>query len=382
MKVELVQPHAYLDVAIGGQPCGRVVFKLYADAAPKSCDNFLLLCIGRADSLTKEVRSYKNTYFHRIIRNFMVQGGDIQHGSVSEYGNDAAGKGHFSIYGDTFEDENTVEVGAPFLLCMANSGPNTNGSQFFVTTAPQPHLLGKHSVFGEVVHGKSVIREMENLSTDLNNLPAKASMVLISGCGEWKEGDAAPVFNASYNAIGGDIYEEHPDDDSHIDKESSESVYKAASIIKESGGLLFKSGEKQQAFFKYRKCLRYVMEFFPDPEEEPEWHAKYGDLKKKLYLNLSLVCLQLKNHKKAIDYSSYLLDMKEHLSPQELAKSHYRKGCAMTELKQYSEALKEFAIAKEILPNDAAILRDYGKCEGLLSQHKSNEKAKYARFFS
>lgn len=382
MKVELLQPHAFLDVAIGGKPTGRVVLKLYEDVAPKACNNFLLLCTGYTDPVTKEGRSYKNTYFHRIIRNFMVQAGDVENASVSDYGNENAGKGRFSIYGEAFEDENVVEVGAPFLLCMANSGPNTNGSQFFITTAPQPHLSGKHTVFGEVVHGKSVVRELENVRTDVNNLPESSNMAVIEQCGAWKEGDDTPVYNASYSPLGGDIYEEHPDDDSHIDKESSESVYKAASIIKESGGLLFKTGEKQQAFFKYRKCLRYVMEFFPDQEEEPEWYAKYGDMKKKLYLNLSLVCLQLKNYKKAIDYSTYLLDMKELLTAQELAKSHYRKGCGMMELKQYAPALKELQKARDILPADPTIVRDHEKCEGLLNQKKSTEKAKYAKFFS
>lgn len=381
MKVELVRPCAYLDISKGDQRLGRIVFELYDDLAPKALENFLSLCKG-FDNL-----SYKNNYFHRVIKNFMIQAGDLSNGlyDSEEYPHENIGKGGRSIYNDsTFEDENLSEtLNEPFKLCMANSGPNTNKSQFFITTYPQSHLDGKHTVFGKVIHGKSIIREIESVDTNGNNVPIMSERILIENCGEWIQGDPLPNSNASYDQIGGDIFEEYPDDDLNIDKESSESVYNASTKIKESGGLLFKNGEKQQAFFKYKKCLRYVMEYFPDPDQEPDWFNKYLDLKKKLYLNLSIVCLQLKNFKKCIDYCSYLIEMDGKLiNSQDLAKAYYRKGSAQTELKQYKESLQNLLKAQKLLPNDNVISRDVTKCEQLIDQQKKNEKAKYSKFFS
>lgn len=380
MKVELVRPCAFFDVSVGDKNCGRIVVELYDDLAPKTVKNFLELCLTDI----KE-RSLTGNYFHRVIKNFVIQAGDLTYAKdLDKYPDPNIGKGGISIYNDeAFEDENLSEaLDGPFKLCMANSGPNTNKSQFFITTYPQPHLNGKHTVFGRVIHGKSVVREIENVNTDSENVPKLSERVIIYNSGIWNEGDEVPIYNASYDPIGGDIFEEYPDDDAHIDKESSESVYHASTKIKESGGLLFKKGEKQQAFLKYKKCLRYVMEYFPDQDQEPDWFAKYEDLKKKLYLNLSLVCLQLKNFKKCIDYSSYLIDMKSKLNPQELAKAHYRHGCGLVNTKKYKEGLKELAIAKELIPDDAVITREYENCEKLMEQQKKEERSKYAKFFS
>ena len=110
-------------------------------------------------------KRYNNSIFHRIIPNFMIQGGDILN-------ND--GTGSISIYGEKFDDEGfTIKHDKPGLLSMANSGPNTNGSQFFITTVPTPHLDNKHVVFGEVVKGFGFIKEIENMETDSNDRPYK-----------------------------------------------------------------------------------------------------------------------------------------------------------------------------------------------------------------
>mmetsp|Transcript_1690 Transcript_1690/g.1827 ORF Transcript_1690/g.1827 Transcript_1690/m.1827 type:complete len:386 (+) Transcript_1690:1324-2481(+) len=385
MKLELIRPCSYIDISIGGTKTGRIVVELFEDLAPKASENFIKLCNGSQKNQDGSPLTFKGNYFHRVIKNFVIQAGDIENGrSIKDYPNVNIGKGGVSIYNnDTFEDENVSEpLDIPFKLCMANDGiANANKSQFFITTFPQPHLNGKHTVFGKVIHGKSVVREIERVNTDNQNIPKQENIVLIEDCGDWTENMDVPVYNACYDQIGGDIYEEYPDDDENIDKESSELVYNASTKIKESGTLLFKKGMKQEAFLKYKKCLRYVMEYIPDEDQEPEWYKKYLDIKKKLYLNLSMVCLGLKNFIKAADYSSYLLDM-NNLTTQEKAKGHYRYGCSLIELKKYDEALTELKSAKSLVSEDPAIETQLNKCELLMETKKQREKAKYAKFFS
>ncbi|SGZ53658.1 CIC11C00000002102 [Sungouiella intermedia] len=365
MKVEIVQPMAYLDVSIGNEACGRIVVELYQDKAPLATSNFLKLLL-----------KLPGTYFHRVIKNFMIQGGDVEYGKSSSFNDERVGTGRAVA---EFADENLTEkLDGPFKLCMANSGPNTNSSQFFITTYPAPHLDGKHTVFGRVIHGKSVVRAIEKVQTTKSNVPVESSLPVITSAGEWNEGDQVPIFNACYDPIGGDIYEEHPDDDEHIDKESSLSVFEAASIIKNSGGELFKKGQLREASLKYKKSLRYVMEYLPDEDLEPELYTKYVELKKKLYLNLSLVCLKVGDLAKCVDYCTYLLDME--LLPGEKGKTLYRMGSAHVALKKYGEAVKYLQSAKEVV-SDAGIEKELKRAEELMDAEKKKERAKYAKFF-
>ena len=136
----------------------NVELKLYDDITPLTCKNFRFIAKKGINGKT-----YNNCIFHRVIRDFMIQGGDTVNGD---------GTGSVSIYGNKFEDENfKIKHSKPFLLSMANSGPNTNGSQFFITTVPTPHLDNKHVVFGEVINGMNIIKEIENSSTDSSDKP-------------------------------------------------------------------------------------------------------------------------------------------------------------------------------------------------------------------
>ncbi|NXN91977.1 NKTR protein, partial [Rhinopomastus cyanomelas] len=144
---------------------GRIMFQLFSDICPKTCKNFLCLCSGEKGigKTTGKKLSYKGTTFHRVVKNFMIQGGDFSEGN---------GKGGESIYGGYFKDENFIlKHDRAFLLSMANRGKHTNGSQFFITTKPAPHLDGVHVVFGLVISGFEVIEQIENLKTDTASRP-------------------------------------------------------------------------------------------------------------------------------------------------------------------------------------------------------------------
>merc|ERR1712029_952299 len=167
------KPLVFLDIEVAGEgPLGRIVLELYNDLVPKTAENFRALCTGEkgVGPSTGKPLHYKGSIFHRVIQKFMLQGGDFQFGN---------GTGGESIYGAKFEDEGfPMKHDNPGLLSMANSGPNTNGSQFFITTVKTPHLDGRHVVFGTILEGMSVVRKIEALN---GTPPSKPCEIADSG---------------------------------------------------------------------------------------------------------------------------------------------------------------------------------------------------------
>ncbi|WVQ89193.1 peptidyl-prolyl cis-trans isomerase [Cryptococcus gattii] len=152
----------YFDIAINNAPAGRITFKLFDDVVPKTARNFRELCTGQNGF------GYAGSGFHRVIPQFMLQGGDFTNHN---------GTGGKSIYGNKFADENfKLRHDRPFLLSMANAGPNTNGSQFFITTVVTSWLDGKHCVFGEVTSGQELVKKIESYGSDSGKPKAKVTI--------------------------------------------------------------------------------------------------------------------------------------------------------------------------------------------------------------
>ncbi|CAC9488911.1 CYP11 / cyclophilin 11 [Leishmania donovani] len=170
-------PKVFFDISIDNKAAGRMVMELYADTVPKTVENFRALCTGeKGKGRSGKPLHYKNSVFHRVIPNFMIQGGDFTRGN---------GTGGESIYGTTFRDESFSGKAGRHTglgcLSMANAGPNTNGSQFFICTAATPWLDGKHVVFGRVIDGLDVVKKVERLGSSSGK---PRSRIVVSDCGE------------------------------------------------------------------------------------------------------------------------------------------------------------------------------------------------------
>lgn len=170
----------FFTVSIGGHRAGKIVMKLFHKTVPKTAANFKALCTGeKGVGKSGKPLHFKGCAFHRVIKDFMLQGGDFTQGN---------GMGGESIYGETFRDENfKYQHNKPGMMSMANSGPHTNGSQFFITTVATPHLDAKHVVFGKVVKGMKIVRKIENLRVNSDDVPVEK--VVIADCGVYAESD-------------------------------------------------------------------------------------------------------------------------------------------------------------------------------------------------
>jgi len=214
-------PRVFFDVQIGMKKAGRIVIELFADIVPKTAENFRCLCTGErgVGRVSGKALHYKNTIFHRVIKGFMMQGGDFANMN---------GTGGESVYGGKFEDENLdMRHTGPGILSMANAGKNTNGSQFFVTFKKAEHLDGKHVVFGKVVEGMKVIQEIEQLEMTADS-DRPAEPVIIARCGEM-ERIQVEVEESESEEEAEAVVEAAPAPPQHTDDEESKASSKSSS---------------------------------------------------------------------------------------------------------------------------------------------------------
>ncbi|XP_033643973.1 peptidyl-prolyl cis-trans isomerase-like [Asterias rubens] len=163
----MARQRCFFDMTADGTEMGRITFELRNDVVPKTAENFRALCTGEKGF------GYKASVFHRVIPEFMCQAGDFTRGN---------GTGGKSIYGEKFADENfTLTHTGPGILSMANSGKNTNGSQFFITTSKTDWLDGKHVVFGSVVDGMDVVKKIEAFGSNDGKTSKK---IVVKDCGQ------------------------------------------------------------------------------------------------------------------------------------------------------------------------------------------------------
>ena len=301
----------------------------------------------------------------------MIQGGDFTNFN---------GTGGESIYGEKFDDENfDLKHEKPFLLSMANSGPGTNGSQFFVTTVPTPHLDSKHVVFGEVINGKNIVRKIENLPTQ-SDKPSGGDVV-IADCGQL-EGKAFDTATQKAPDATGDPYEDFPDDQGKELK--GEEYYKIAADLKDYGNKAFKSGDNEIGIEKYQKGLRYLNEYPATNDTDPkDLQGKLDSLRFTLHSNSALLAIKSKRYEEAQKWASFALDATPKATKDtDKAKAYYRRGQARVALKDLDSAVKDYEEASKLAPGDAAIQADLKKTKKTLDESAKKEKAAFKKFFN
>lgn len=337
----------WFEISIGGVVCDeRIYFRLFDDKTPKTCDNFRTLCEGNSGKTVEGTgvpMTYKGSSFHRIIPKFMIQGGDFTNHN---------GTGGVSIYGEKFEDENfEVPCDRAGLLAMANAGPNTNGSQFFITTVACHHLTGKHVVFGSVLRGMSLVRQLEHVQTGAQDTPVQSCV--ISDCGSIDESDLPPLAAAA----DGDSFQDYVEDNETPMNDAEKLA--AGEAIRTVGNNYFKEGAFLKATQKYGKALRYLDEVTATSDI-----AKELTDKKVACHNNSAMCfirLQMYAQCKASAAAAIALDRTN-------TKAIFRRGVAFLATKDFDEAKKDFEEVLKLDPQN-------GDALAKLQEAKATEKA-------
>jgi len=366
-----LRPRVFFDIAIGDKTIGRIVFTLYNDLLPKTAENFRALCTGEKGDL-----KYEGSRFHRVIPKFMIQGGDFTRGN---------GTGGMSIYGEKFDDEGfPVKHDKPFLLSMANSGKNTNGSQFFVTAVPTPHLDGKHVVFGHVIAGKSIVRAIENTPTASGDMPIQPVTIIKAGELAPGEDDGTDLFKSTKV---GSAYEDYPDDEDSVDVQTVRVVVNIAREIREAGNTLFKEGSIEDAIMEYRKSLRYLNVHPVLPEDtKPELRDEFYAQKTPLLLNLALALLRLTPYtyeqlSEVRKFTTLALAL-PNLSATDRGKALYRRALSHALLNDEEEAEKDLLEATGVVPGDEAVKKELEKVRATKKEKRDKEKKAYKGLFS
>ncbi|KAG6502028.1 hypothetical protein ZIOFF_041915 [Zingiber officinale] len=366
-------PRCYMDVSIGGEMEGRIVVELFADVVPRTAENFRALCTGERGigPNTGVPLHFKGSCFHRIIKGFMIQGGDISAGD---------GTGGESIYGLKFEDENfIIKHERKGMLSMANSGSNTNGSQFFITTTRTSHIDGKHVVFGKVLKGMGVVRSIEH--TPVGDADYPTMDVVITDCGELPEDADDGVTNFFKD---GDSYPDWPID---VDDKPTEVSWwmNAVEAAKIFGNNYFKVELDAAAL---NKITRWRLEntgklcatWMYAGKKKRSMKAKKSSLLRKtksiILTNSSACKLKLGDLKGALLDADFAIRERENN-----AKAYFRQGQAHTALNDVDAAVESFRKALELEPTDGGIKKELAAAKKKIADRRDQERKAYSRMF-
>ncbi|OMP01626.1 Tetratricopeptide TPR-1 [Corchorus olitorius] len=292
----------------------------------------------------------------------MVQGGDISAGD---------GTGGESIYGLKFEDENfELKHERKGMLSMANAGPNTNGSQFFITTTRTSHLDGKHVVFGKVVKGMGVVRSIEHVTTGEADSPT--ADVKIADCGEIPEGEDDGLSNFFKD---GDVYPDWPAD---LDESPNELAWwmTAVDSIKAFGNEYYKKQDYKMALRKYRKALHYLDICWEKEGIDEEKSSSLRKTKSQIFTNSSACKLKLGDLKGALlDTEFAMRDGDNNV------KALFRQGQAYMALNDVDAAVESFKKALQLEPNDGGIKKELAAAMKKINDRRNEERRRYRKMF-
>ncbi|KAF5448703.1 hypothetical protein F2P56_029207 [Juglans regia] len=358
------RPRCFLDISIGRELEGRIVVELYNDVVPRTAENFRALCTGEKGigPNTGAPLHYKGSRFHRIIKNFMVQCGDISAGD---------GTGGESIYGLKFEDENfELKHERKGMLSMANSGPDTNGSQFFITTTRTSHLDGKHVVFGKVIKGMGVVRSIEHVKTDDGDCPSVDVLIVDSGEIPEKADDGTSNFFKD-----GDTYPDWPAD---LDESPNEISWWMIAVdsVKSFGNEIYKKQDYKMALRKYRKALRYLDICWEKEGIDEEKSSCLRKKKSQIFTNSSACKLKLGDLKGALlDTEFAMRDGDNNV------KALFRQGQAYMALNDIDASVESFKKALELEPTDVGIKKELAAAKKKIADRRDQERKAYSKMF-
>eukprot|EP00753_Platysulcus_tardus_P019936 PLAT7643.1.p1 GENE.PLAT7643.1~~PLAT7643.1.p1 ORF type:complete len:365 (+),score=193.38 PLAT7643.1:22-1095(+) len=357
MAEEVDRTRVFFDISIGGVREGRIVFQLYNDVVPKTAENFRALCTGeKGTGVSGKPLHYKDSIFHRIIPSFMCQGGDFTAGN---------GTGGESIYGEKFADENFEKKHTkPGLLSMANAGPGTNGSQFFITTVATPHLDGKHVVFGEVITGMPLVRMMESTGSSGG---ATSKEVKIIDCGELLPGE--PELPEGESAM-------WPEE---AGLESGEAQLEAATAHKAAGNDAFGEGDFAAAIRAYGIALRFA-EWDGVDAVSDETAAALAALRAVCLLNRANAQLSLERWAPALADCTAALAI-DGLADAQRVKALFRRAKAKVGMRDLRDALADLKEAATLDPSNKPVRKLHKKTLKAVRAKREEEKAVYTRMF-
>lgn len=258
---------------------------------------------------------------------------------------------------------------------LANTITGTNGSQFFITTVLTPHLDKKHVVFGEVINGKSIVREIENLKTAGSDKPVRDATIV--DCGELTGSDYDEATKKVADATG-DPYEDFPEDQKAAASEwEGTEILKIGTALKDMGNAAFKAGDLDTGLKKYQKALRYLHEYPTPLDNDPKdlW-PQLSALKISLYSNSALLELKLNRFNEAAESATKALDI-ESITEKDQAKAYFRRGQARAGKKNDEAALEDYTQAAKCAPSDAAITRELESVKKRVAARKDKEKKAY-----